>query len=314
MTHRINTRDCRVALLIGGSSAEREVSLASGEGVRRSLEEAGFPVVCFDPSSKDDLMALMEGSFDVAFICLHGKNGEDGTLQGFLEMIGVPYTGSGVLASSLAMNKSKAKEMYAFAGIPVLPSISLHKSDEYSVEEIVNQLGSRCVIKPCTEGSALGVFISEGEEEIEDSIEKAFEFDSEILIERYAEGKELTVGVLGNDETEVLPIVEIIPKSDFYDYESKYSPGAAQHICPASFDEATTAAIQKYALQAHKALGCRGVSRSDFILEGNGDCWILETNTIPGMTETSLLPDAARAAGISYTQLCTKLVELALEA
>ena len=312
MSECFDPRQCQVALLAGGKSGEREVSLASGEGAREALEEAGFPVTVFDPANKEDLKRLIDGSFDVAFLCLHGKLGEDGTVQGLLEVIGLPYTGSGVWSSALAIDKAKAKMYYAEEGIPTPPSVVVHAHDIVDVRQVVEVLGEHCVVKPGTEGSALGVFVVEGEDAVAEALQKALEIDNEVLIERYVKGTELTVAVLGNDESEALPIIEIVPKSDFYDFESKYAPGGSQHICPAPLSEEVTANVQDLAVRAHKALSCRGMSRSDFILEDDGSCWILETNTIPGMTGTSLLPDAGRAAGISFPALCTKLVELAL--
>ena len=304
--------ECRVALLAGGKSGEREVSLASAEGAREALEEAGYTVTPLDPADKEDLKRLIDGPFDVAFLCLHGKYGEDGTVQGLLETIGLPYIGSGVWSSALAMDKVKSKLYYEQAGIPTPPSVPLQKGDSYDVDSIVEKLGTHCVVKPGTEGSALGVFIVEGAAAIGEAIEKAFDIDSEVLVERYIKGKELTVAVIGDAEVEALPIIEIVPKSDFYDFESKYAPGGSQHLCPAPLSDETTRMVQELAVRAHRALSCEGVSRSDFILEEDGSCWTLETNTIPGMTGTSLLPDAARAAGISFPELCTRLIGYAL--
>ena len=174
-------------------------------------------------------------------------------------------------------------------------------------------MGEKVVVKPGTEGSAIGVFIVEGAEAIEDALQKALDIDDEVLIERYIKGREFTVAVLGNHEPKAMPVIEIVPKSEFYDFESKYAVGGSQHICPARIPDDVTKVMQREAENAHKALSCSGTSRTDFILEDNGDCWALETNTIPGMTATSLLPDAARAAGMTFPELCTKLIELALE-
>lgn len=312
MSDCFDPHQCRVALLAGGKSGEREVSLASGEGACEALEDAGFIVTPLDPAKKDDLKKLIDGPFDVAFLCLHGKYGEDGTVQGFLETIGMPYIGSGVWSSALAMDKVKSKVYYERAGIPTPPSVSLQAGDDYDARSIVEELGTHCVVKPGTEGSALGVFIVEGASAVDEAIEKAFTIDSEVLIERYIKGKELTVAVIGDKEAQALPIIEIVPKSDFYDYESKYAPGGSQHLCPAPLPKETTCMVQDLAVRAHRALSCKGVSRTDFILEESGSCWTLETNTIPGMTGTSLLPDAARAAGISFPELCTRLIGYAL--
>lgn len=309
----VDPQHCHVALLVGGISGEREVSLASGEGAHQALTEAGFRVTVLDPADKEDLKKLIDGGFDVAFICLHGKYGEDGTLQGMLEMIGLPYIGSGVWSSALAMDKVKSKVFYQAAGIPTPPSVTLRSVNPADIDMIVDSLGEHCVVKPATEGSALGVFIVDERKALQEAIEKVRELDNEILIERYIKGKELTVAVIGNDDPRALPIIEIVPVNDFYDYEAKYKPGASQHLCPAPLSEETTKQIQEMAVKAHKALDCAGVSRSDFILDDEGKWWILETNTIPGMTDTSLLPDAARADGISFPELCTMLIEFTLE-
>ena len=304
---------CRVALLAGGTSGEREISLASGEGARTALLEAGYAVEVFDPAKKEDLKSLIDGDFDVAFLCLHGRGGEDGVIQGFLELIGLPYIGSNVWASAVAIDKVQAKRFYSDADIPTPVSLNLKKEKNYSIDEIVEKVGIDCVIKPATEGSSLGVFVSHSREDVENALRDVFTYDTQVLVEKYIEGTELTVAVLGNDDPFALPIIEIIPKSSSYDFDSKYAPGGSQHICPARLSETVSREIQDLAIRAHKALGCSGVSRSDFILDENGVSWILETNTIPGMTGTSLLPDAARAAGISFPELCTKLIEYALE-
>lgn len=313
MVNCVEPKHCHVALLMGGTSGEREVSLASGEGAHKALLEAGYQVTVLDPAESNDLKALIDGNFDVAFICLHGKHGEDGTLQGFLEMIELPYIGSGVWSSSLAMDKVKSKVFYKLANIPTPPSLTLEKNEVFNVHDIVEELGSHCVVKPSSEGSALGVFIVEGGDAIKEAVEKVKELDGGVLIEQYIKGKELTVAVIGTSDPYALPIIEIIPINDFYDYESKYAPGASKHVCPAPLPYDVTQTIQTLAVKAHQVLGCSGVSRSDFILDNEGSCWLLETNTIPGMTGTSLLPDAARAAGISFSELCNKLIGYALE-
>lgn len=313
MTAMIEPGKCRVALLAGGTSGEREISLASGKGAGEALREAGFIVEELDPAEKDDLRKLIDEPFDVAFMCLHGKGGEDGVLQGFLETIGLPYTGPGVWSSATAMNKAQSKLFYQRAGIPTAPYQYVQKGEPYSAEEIVLAMGGSCVVKPATEGSALGIYIVEGAAAVDEAIQKVFEIDERVVVEKYLSGMELTVAVLGNKDPFALPIIEIVPKAEFYDFESKYAPGGSQHICPAPLDENLTEQVMAAAVSAHKALQCTGVSRSDFILDGEGIPWILETNTIPGMTATSLLPDAARAAGISFPELCMKLIEYAFE-
>lgn len=303
---------CRVALLSGGTSGEREISLASGKGALKALEAAGFPVTVFDPSDREDLKKLIDGEYDIAFLCLHGRKGEDGAIQGFLEVIDMPYTGSGIWSSALSIDKSKAKLFYRMAEIPTPSSFTLRKGESWDTFEMAQSLGSRCVVKPVTEGSSLGVFIASGADETEKAISAAFQHDDQVLVEQYIEGIELTVAVVGRNDPHALPIIEIIPKSDSYDFESKYAPGGSQHICPARLSDAVTEEIQYLAVRAHKVLECAGASRSDFILDENGTAWILETNTIPGMTETSLLPDAAHAAGMTFPELCELLVKDAL--
>lgn len=312
MAEALNPTTCKVAVLRGGNSGEREVSLASGEAVADALKKVGFQVTVLDPAEKKDLLDLIENDYDVAFLALHGRGGEDGTIQGFLETIGLPYTGSGVYASALAMSKCNAKQRYKEAGLPTLPSLTLSKKGGYSIDAVIEELGDHCVIKASKEGSSIGLFIAEGPEEIKTSIEKAFDHDDQVLVEKYCRGRELTVGVVGNEDPTVLPIIEIVPRNDFYDFDAKYSPGGSIHICPAEIDETLASAIRSCAGKAHEAIGCRGESRTDFLLEENGAFWILETNTLPGMTATSLLPDAASKIGLSYEDLCKKLIELAL--
>ena len=305
--------ECKVALLAGGSSGEREISLASGKGALGALEEAGYDVTWIDPSVKDDLKRLMDEPFDVAFLCMHGKMGEDGTLQGFLELLGIPYTCSGVQASAIAMDKAKSKILYSLAGIPTAPSVTLKAGEPYDVDEIIEKLGLPCVVKPATEGSALGVEIIQDAADLDTAIKRVFEIDDLLVLETFIAGEEITVAVIGNDDAHALPIIKIVPRGGFYDFDSKYAPGGSQHICPAPIEESLAEIIHDYAVRAHHALGCSGVSRSDFIIDAEGVPWILETNTIPGMTATSLLPDAARAAGMTFPELCTALIEYALE-
>lgn len=314
MSDTFDPATCRVALLSGGTSGEREISIASGDGAEAALKEAGFPVDRFDPANKDDLKALIDGDYDVAFLCLHGRHGEDGVIQGFLETIGLPYTGPGVWSSAIAINKARSKDFYRLAGVPTAPSVTLHAGESYTVSDIIAQVGEHVVVKPASEGSSIGVSIVEGADAIEQAIDEAFSHDTEVVVEKFISGREFTVAVIGNDKPRALPIIEIIAqKGEFYDFESKYAAGGSKHICPAELQEEEAATIQREAIGAHKALSCEGVSRTDFILDAEGKPWALETNTIPGMTSTSLLPDAARAAGIPFPQLCTTLVQYALE-
>lgn len=308
----LNPSATKVALLAGGNSGEREISLASGAGAYKALTEAGFEVTQLDPANKKDLVALVEGEFDVAFLALHGKGGEDGAMQGMLEVLGIPYTGPGIWASSTAMDKAKAKVFYRSHGVATPGSVTLYSATDYTPGQIAELVGSHCVIKAATEGSALGVYLCNGENEIADALTKVFEIDDEALAETFVKGDEYTVAVLGNEDPEALPVIQIVPMHEFYDFESKYAEGGSQHICPAPLSEADTKKASELAVAAHKALGCEGVSRTDMIRDDAGEFWVLETNTIPGMTATSLLPDAARVAGMDFPALCCRLIENAL--
>lgn len=303
----------RIAVLMGGRSAEREVSLHTGAQVSAALASIGHDVVNVDASDSGFIEALSSGGFDVVFICLHGRFGEDGTIQGLLELLEIPYVGSGVLASALAMDKVVSKQIFVAAGIPTPAWAVVRRDEPYSTEEIADRLGGKLVVKPVSEGSSVGMSIVHDPSELGPAIEQAFEHDRTVLIEEFVAGAEVTVGVLGNREVTPLPTLEVVPAHEFYDYESKYVPGMSRHIIPARIPDAARAECQRIAIEAHRALTCRGMSRADTIVTGEGVVYLLEVNTIPGMTETSLLPDAARAAGIEFPVLCDRLVSLALD-
>lgn len=305
-------QETSVALLAGGKSGEREISLVSGKAVYEALVEAGFNVTQIDPASKDDLVKLIQGDYDVAFLALHGKFGEDGTIQGMLEILDLPYTGPNVWSSSTAIDKAKTKVVYERVGVPTPKSILLEHSGEMTAEQVVQEFGTKCVIKAATEGSALGVYLCDGLDQIEDALEKVFEIDNKVLVETLVQGDEYTVGVLGTQEPQALPVIQIIPINEFYDFESKYAEGGSKHVCPAPLPDSLTQKAQEIALLAHQGLECEGVSRTDLLLDDQGNFWALETNTIPGMTATSLLPDAAKSIGMDFTQLCIYLIEDAL--
>lgn len=308
----MNADSLSVALLMGGTSAEREVSLNTGAQVAAALEAAGHTVERIDTADLGFIDVLRARAFDVVFICLHGRKGEDGTIQGLLEVLGLPYVGSGVLASALAMDKVASKHIFVAAGLLTPAYVTLHEKPA-DITPLVEMFGPKLVVKPASEGSSVGMSIVHGPDELAPAIDLAFRHDSTVLVEQFVPGVEVTVGVLGNDELEVLPTLEVVPEHEFYDYESKYVPGMSRHIIPARVSDELQAECQRIALEAHRAVGCRGMSRSDTIVTAEGEVYLLELNTIPGMTSTSLLPDSARAAGIEFPQLCDRLVRLALE-
>ena len=309
----IQPENMYVAVVCGGRSKERDISLASGMAVKEGLDACGFRTSIIDPAVKHDLQKLIAEPFDLAFLALHGKGGEDGSIQGFLETAGIPYTGSGIWSSSTAIDKSRSKELYRAFEIPTPASVRLHSPDQCSAQELADSVGAHCVVKAATEGSTLGVYICETIQEIEEALTRVFEIDDSGLAEAYVSGKEYTCAVLGSGkDAKALPLIQIIPTNDFYDYESKYAVGGSQHLCPAPLSEELTREAQRLSVLAHQALECEGASRTDLILDENGEFWVLETNTIPGMTQTSLLPDAARAEGMDFSQLCLRLVEEAL--
>jgi len=303
-----------LAVLSGGISSERDVSIASGNQVYEALDRDKYEVIRYDP--KTDLPQLIQDApkIDAALIILHGPYGEDGTVQGLLDLLYIPYQGSGVLGSAIAMNKLVSKQLYEKAGLPVAPYMTFDSIDAIDKLAVVDQLGMPLVIKPVTSGSSIGLSIVKSEDNLNDALEMAFAEDREVMIESYVKGVELTGGVVGNKELQALPIIEIIPGEDFefFDYTAKYTPGASEEICPARIDDTMTQKAQTYAKTAHRALFCKGYSRTDMILTDR-EIYVLETNTIPGMTPTSLLPQAAAAAGISFSRLLDKLIELSLE-
>lgn len=312
MTVPCNPQQITVVLIAGGKSGEREISLASGDGAYQALCEAGFIVDRVDPAKKEDLIKLVSNNYDVAFLALHGKYGEDGTMQGMLEILGIPYIGSGVWSSATAIDKSKAKVYYAQNNIPTPASRVLFSNEDVTPEVIASSMGTDCVIKAATEGSALGVYLCHSLGDIKKALTEVFTIDNKALIEAFIEGDEFTVAVLGNEEVQALPVIQIVPINEFYDFESKYAEGGSQHICPAPLSTEQTKEAQRLAIEAHKALECKSMSRTDLIRDKTGKFWVLETNTIPGMTETSLLPDAAKAAGMTFSELCIKLIRDAL--
>lgn len=291
----------RIGVLYGGKSAEREISLRSGKAVIKVLARLELTPVPIDPAD-DPVYNLKRGRIDFAFIALHGPMGEDGAMQGLLEIMGIPYTGSGVLASALAMNKALAKKVFTASNIPTPAWVELTgncRTNGFS-KLTTGGFGPPCVVKPAGQGSAIGVSVVRKQEQYKQALAAAFKYDTNVLVEQYVSGTEITVGVLGE---KTLPPIEIVPKHSYYDFYSKYSSGGSEHIIPARLSRQTLASAERLALASHKVLGCRAFSRVDMIVDSEDKACVLEVNTIPGLTETSLLPDAARHAGIAFEEL-----------
>ena len=332
----------RIVVLMGGTSSERDVSLASGIRIVEALRSCGHTVMAVDPArgeiSADEQQTLAAGGIvrvappsqeslrqmarealprlasnlprrgdaDVVFLGLHGGSGEDGTIQAMLELTGVPYTGSNTLASALAMDKDLSKVLFRQAGVTTADWVMAPAS----VDEVRSATGFPAVVKPSKQGSTVGLSVVKDRADLGAAIDEAFDFDDEVMIERFIAGRELTVGILGG---EALPVGEIIPRHEIYDYECKYTAGMAEERFPAELSASETSRVQDQARKAFAALKLRGYARIDFRMADDGTFYCLEANTLPGMTHTSLIPQAAAAAGITFPALCERIVELALE-
>ncbi len=304
----------RLALIAGGVSGEREVSLKGAAEVEKALDKEKYEVIRYDPATDLAKIAADAANLDAAFILLHGIHGEDGTVQGMLELLNIPYQGAGVLGSALAMDKNLAKTLYRLRRLPVAAWEMATKNDIANPAPLLAKLSLPLVIKPIRQGSSLGMSIVHQPDQLSAALETAFKYDNEVMVEEFIQGREITVGVIGNDDLMPLPLIEIIPDNqyDFFDYEAKYTPGATREVCPAEVDDTIKDKAQQYALMAHKTLQLNGYSRTDMIVRDD-DIFILETNTIPGMTPTSLLPQAAAEAGLDFAALLDRLIELAME-
>ena len=303
-----------IAVIAGGWSSERAVSLMSGNAVCNALDKDKYHVNRYDP--KHELAVLIEKKeqIDLAFILLHGRFGEDGRIQGLLDIMGIPFVGSGVLSSAMAVNKKVTKDLYRAEGLSVAEHVILKRDEPFSLEEVIRAIGIHSVVKPLSEGSSVGMSVCGNEEELRLGIQQAFALDREIMIEKFIEGREVTCCVLGNRQLETLPIIEILLRERyrFFDYEAKYTAGETEEICPAQLSEKIADQVKNAAIKAHQALGCEIWSRTDMIIH-HETVTLLETNTIPGMTENSLFPLAARTAGISFPQLLDRLIRLSFE-
>ncbi len=310
-------RNLRIAVVNGGQSAEAEVSRSSARGVIKALKENYEQVasIDLDPQLATSLQTF---SADVVFPVLHGPPGEDGTFQGFLEILGYPYVGSDVQGSAFAMDKIVAKSIFREAGLPLARQTVVNKSDgaAAAVNQIVKEIGHNVVVKPASQGSALGVTLIDNENQLHDGVESAFTFDKRLLVEERINGREITVGILDIDgdtdkSCEAFPVIEIItPENTWYDYEHRYTEGLSEHIMPADLPLEQNRKLQEIAITAHQSLGCRDLSRADFIVAGD-DVYLLEVNTLPGMTPTSLYPDGAIGYGLNFAELVSHPVERA---
>ncbi len=303
-----------LALLYGGKSAERDVSIAGAKEVEKALDRNKYMIFKYDAAT--DLEGLMHDAerLDCVFILLHGRFGEDGTVQGLLDLVDLPYQSSGVLGSSMAMDKHVSKVMYERAGLKTPAWVCLNRGDDADIDLMVDSLGLPLMVKPSNQGSSVGIGIAREAHELAGLVSKAFEWDSHVIVEQFIEGTEITGGVLGLERLEALPIVEIIPGDEFafFDYEAKYSPGATTEICPARLEPELGQKAQEIAIKAHKALRLSIYSRTDMMVSRDGEIYCIETNTIPGMTPTSLFPQAAKVYGLDFPALLDRLIELAL--
>jgi len=292
----------RVAVLMGGDSSEREISLKSGAAVLQGLQKRGLNVAAFDPV-EHPIEALRD--YDRAFIVLHGRGGEDGVIQGVLESLQIPYTGSGVLASALAMDKLRTKQLWKGVGLPT-PDFQLlqHLSD---LDHAAARMGFPLMVKPVCEGSSIGMARVESQAELQKAWGAAQQFAGAVIAEQWIEGAEYTVAILGDQP---LPVIYLQTPHGFYDFEAKYLAEDTQYLCPCGLDKAAEEALQQLALRAFQALDCRGWGRADIMMDNSGNPWLLEINTVPGMTDHSLVPMAASHAGISFQQLVWRVLEL----
>jgi len=299
----------RVGVLYGGDSAEREVSLMSGAGVHQALCAAGVDAHLFDTGART-LSDLEAARFDRVFIALHGRGGEDGTLQGALELLRIPYTGSGVMACALSMDKIMTKRVWERHGLPTPTFVAIRCEDQ--LRDAVTQLGLPMIVKPPHEGSTLGLTKVQHAQDLHAAWQLAAKYDAVVLAERFITGRELTIAVLGSDAAaRALPIIEIVAPGGDYDYEHKYFSNDTQYLCPAPLPDDLTARLQELARQAYLATGCSGWGRVDLMLDAHNEPWLLEVNTSPGMTSHSLVPMAARACGIDYGALCLHILDAA---
>jgi D-alanine-D-alanine ligase len=316
----------RIGVLMGGLSAERDISMRSGLAIYQNLQEMGYDTVLIDVG-KDIASVIKKEKVKLAFLALHGGIGENGSMQGLLETLGLPYTGSGVLASALAMDKEASKKIFTYHGLPVAPFMVVRKAKKAKKGKAIKadseiagvfeypdfpapSFDLPWIIKPVSEGSSIGVTIVKEEKELAPGLEKTFSLDTRVMIEKFIKGKELHIGIIGD---RALGGVEVRPSLEFYNYEAKYTSGLTDYIIPPEVDEGTYKNVSELALKAHAALGCSGVSRVDFMIDKDNAPYILEVNTLPGMTSTSLIPKIAHSAGMSFNDIIEEIIRHALK-
>lgn len=302
----------KIGVLMGGASTERTISLKSGKAVFESLKEEGLDVVGLDiktHSLSKNIQLIKDAGIDIAFIALHGRFGEDGQIQKILEDLDIPYTGSGVAASRLALDKIASRQIFQIYGLAVPHYKVMHRLSYHKDAMFKDNFNFPLVIKPATHGSSIGLSIIDKRRELKKALDLAFSFDERIVIEEYINGREITVGIVKN---RALPVIEIKPKHRFFDYQAKYTTGLTEYIVPANLKKEVSQIAQRSALKAHRFLGCEGFSRVDMILK-DSTVYVLEVNTVPGLTKISLLPKAAQAIGLSFSKLCIQLIKLAYE-
>lgn len=300
----------KVAVLLGGNSAEREISLRSGKAVLNALLRQGVDACAIDPKC-DDLLQLKKSNFDRVFIALHGRGGEDGVIQGFLSTLGVPYTGSDVLSSAIAMDKSKTKQIWQSLQLPTAQYRIIDKAafDPAEAGQILTSLSGTVMVKPVSEGSSLGMAKVSNKNELISALSEAFKFDQKVLLETWITGQEYTVSMLNG---KALPAIRMHTDNTFYDYQAKYQSTQTQYYCPCGLEQDKLAELNQLAVDAFAAIGCRGWGRVDFMLDESGQWYLLEVNTVPGMTETSLVPKAAKQAGYDFDQLTLEILKQTL--
>lgn len=311
-------KSIRILVICGGISTEREVSLRSGKAIYDALIRKGYNNAELFDLKRDNISEILEKKPDIAFLGLHGKGGEDGSIQGLLELAGIPYTGPGVATSAVCMDKILTKRVLANAGLPTA-KFEVYRKEEctnlnFIIDDLVERIGLPMVLKSPCQGSSIGVVLVKSKEVMADAIAEVFKYGEHLLAEQFVDGPELTLPIMGNEELTVLPVIEITSEREFYDYTAKYTNGLCHHIIPANIDKTTEEQVIEYGKQAYKVLDCKCLSRIDFIVDKTNGPMIIEVNTLPGMTDMSLFPDAARYMGIGYDELVEKFLDYGLTA